>query len=82
MLKVNGRSMKQIDVACCLGDHFNRQSNNSDLCKERVTKAKGTIIELCSLCKEINMGNKQIESMLLLYKTIFIPRLIYNSEAW
>ena len=82
MLKVNGRSMKQVDVACCLGDHFNRQCNNSDLCKERVTKAKGTIIESCSLCKEINMGNKQIESMLLLYKTIFIPRLIYNSEAW
>ena len=28
------------------------------------------------------MGNKQIESMLLLYKTVFIPRLIYNCEAW
>ena len=29
-LKVNGRSMKQVDVACYLGDHFNRQGNNSD----------------------------------------------------
>ena len=74
--------MKQIDVACYLGDHFNRQGNNSDLCKERVTKAKSTIIELCSLYKGTNMGNKQIESMLLLYKTVFIPRLIYNCEAW
>ena len=74
--------MKQVDVACYLGDHFNRQGNNSDLCEERVTKAKGTIIELCSLCKGINMENKQIESMLLLYKTVFISRLIYNCEAW
>ena len=73
--------MKQDDVACYLGDHFNRQGNNSDLCKETVTKAKGTIIESCSLCKGINMGNKQIESMLLLYKTVFISRLIYNCEA-
>ena len=81
-LKVNGRSMKQIDVACYLGDHFNRQGSNSDLCKERITKAKGTIIELCPTCKRINMGNKQIESMLLLYKSVFIPRLIYNCEAW
>ena len=81
-LKVNGRSMKQVDVACYLGEHFNRQGNNSDLCEERVTKAKGTIIELCSLCKGINMENKQIESMLLLYKTVFISRLIYNCEAW
>ena len=28
------------------------------------------------------MGNKKIESMLLLFKTVFIPRLIYNCEAW
>ena len=81
-VKINGRSMKQVDVACYLGDHFNHQRNNSDLCEERVTKAKGTIIELCSLCKGINIENKQIESMLLLYKTVFISRVIYNCEAW
>ena len=28
------------------------------------------------------MGSKQIESMLVLHKTVFIPRLIYNCEAW
>ena len=66
-LKVNGKSMKQVDVACYLGDHFNRQGNSSDLCEERVTKAKATIIEICSLCKGIDMENKQIEGMLLLY---------------
>ena len=40
-LSVNERSMKQVamDVACYLGDHFNSQDNNSDLCKERVTNA-------------------------------------------
>ena len=27
-LNVNGRSMKPVDVACYLGDHFNRQGNN------------------------------------------------------
>ena len=80
-LKVNGRSMKQVDVACYLGDHFNCQGYNSDLCEERVAKAKDSIIELCSLCKGINMENRQIETMLLLYKTVFIPRLIYNCEA-
>ena len=65
-LKVNGRSMKQVDVACYLSDHFNCQGNDSDLCEERVTKAEGTI-EICSLCKGIDMENKQIESTLLLY---------------
>ena len=41
-LKVNGRSMKQVDVACYRGDHFNRQGNNSDLCKERFTRLKAS----------------------------------------
>ena len=59
-LKVYGMSMKQVDLASYLGDHFNRQGNNSDLCKERVTKAKDTIVKLCSLRKRINMGNKQV----------------------
>ena len=80
-LKVTARSMKEVDVACYLGDHFNRQGNNSDLCEERVTKAKDTIIELCSLRKGINIENKQLK-LLLLYKTVFIPRVIYNCEAW
>ena len=78
-LKVNGRSMKQVDVACYFGDHFNRQGNNSDLCKERVTKANGTIIELCSLCKGINMGNKQIESSYCFTKLF---HTICNCDAW
>ena len=63
-------SLSAVDVACHLDDHFNSQGNNSDLCKERVTKARGTIIEVYSLCKGIKMGNKQIESMSLLYKTV------------
>ena len=77
-LKVNGRSMKQVDVACYLGDHFNRQGNKSDLCKlskERVTKAKGTIIELCFLREGMNMGNKQIESMLLALQNCFYTKV-------
>ena len=39
-LLVNGRSMKQVDVACYLGDHFNRQGSNSDLCKKESQRLK------------------------------------------
>ena len=35
-LSANGRSMKQVDAAFYLGDHFNHhQGNNSDLCKRK-----------------------------------------------
>ena len=41
-----------------------------------------TMNEIISLCKEVNFGKNQISNMLLLYQSIFIPRLIYNCETW
>ena len=65
-----------------LGDIFNYHGDNSDLCKERARKAIGTSTEIISLCKEINFGKNQISEMLLLYHSVFLPRLVYNCEAW
>ena len=50
--------------------------------KDRVGKAVGTTNEIISLCKEVNFGKNQISNMLLLYRSIFIHRLIYNCETW
>ena len=79
---VNDTPIKQVHVSKYLGDHFNAKGNNTDMCKERTTKAKGSTIELISLCKEVNFGEQQLEIRLLLYHAVFVPRLIYNCEAW
>ena len=79
---INDTPIKQVHVSKYLGDHFNAKGNNIDMCKERTTKAKGSTIELISLCKEVNFGERQLETMLLLYHAVFVPRLIYNCEAW
>ena len=65
-----------------LGDVFNSQGNNIDLSKTRAAKSTGTSIEIIALCKEVKFGKKQIANMFLLYSSFFIPRLIYNCEAW
>ena len=44
--------------------------------------AKGTIIQLCFSSKGFNFGSRHIESLLLLYNTVFIPKLIFSCEAW
>ena len=31
---------------------------------------------------EVVFGRRQIEVMLLLYRSVFLPRLLYNCEAW
>ena len=57
---------------------FNDKGDNTALCKNRADKAVGTIIELFSICKELNFGKFKISNLLTLYQSVFIPRLIYN----
>ena len=80
--KVNGIGIKVVESAGYLGDLFNIKGDNSDMCRERHLKAIGTSVELCSLSRGLSFGIKQIKSMLLLYKTVFVLRLIYSCEAW
>ena len=35
-----------------------------------------------ALCRETCFEIKQFECMLILYRSMFLPRLIYNCEAW
>ena len=50
--------------------------------EERIKRSVGSTIELISLCKEVQLGDSQINNMRLLYQSIFLPCLIYNCEAW
>ena len=81
-LLLNAEVIKSVRKVRYLGDVFSDKGGNSELCKDRHDKIKGTITELFALSKDIKFGTKQIESLLLLYKTVFLPRLIYNCEAW
>ena len=45
---MNGIGIKVVESAWYLGDLFNIKGDNSDMCRERHLKAKGTSVELCS----------------------------------
>ena len=81
-LTVNNEKIKLVNVAKYLGDSFNSKGSYADLCKERVDRARGSTHELLALCREVTFGTQQIETMLILYQSIFLPRLIYNCESW
>ena len=78
--KVNGIGIKVVESGPYLGDLFNIKGDNPDMCRERHVKAKGTFVELCSLSRGLSFGIRQIETMLILSKTVFVPRLIYSCE--
>ena len=74
--------MKVEETFKYLGNTFNTKGDNVALCKHRVDKSVGSIIEIISLCKETNFGKHQIFSMMVMYQSVFLPRLIYNCESW
>ena len=80
-ISINGETVKSVSCARYLGDHFNVKGDNQKLCAERCSRAKGTVIELIEIC-EMVCGRKQIEVMLLLSRSAFLPRLLYNCKAW
>ena len=80
--KVNGIGIKVAESTRYLGNPFNIKGDNTDTCRKRHLKAKGTSVELCSLSRGLSFGIRQIEIMLILYKTVFVPKLIYSCVAW
>ena len=81
-IMVNGENIKTVDTARCLGDKSNSKENYTLLCKDRVDRAKCSTFELIALCREVKFGTRQIGNMLILYQSVFLPRLIYNCESW
>ena len=82
-IMVNSENKKKtVEVARYFGDKFSSKGNYTDLCKDRVDRAKGSTFGLIALCREVKFGTRQIENMLILYQSVFLPRLIYNCESW
>lgn len=65
-----------------MGDQFNSTSTNADLVEERAQKGKACIASATALCNEVTMGIYEIETLLMLYNSLFIPVVLYNSQAW
>ena len=81
-LPLNSDKINSVQRARYLSDLLNEKGNYLDLCEDRADRAKTTITELCALSKGINFRHKQIKSLVRLYKSVFVPRFIYNCEAW
>ena len=81
-LNVNGKIMKQLEEITYLGDKFNSKGNNVSLVKDRVDKGESVIVNVFALTNECITGNFLVETVLLLYDSVFLPVLIFNSQAW
>ena len=73
MLKIGDQKTDIVDSFGYLGDDFTSRRDYLKLCKEEAQKSFGKIIELISLCKEVNFGKTQISNMILLHHSVLVP---------
>ena len=81
-LKIDGKAVKCVNKVVCLGDQFNSAGSNKDLIEDRVKKGKMCTITAMATCSEVTMGVYTIETLLLLYRSLFTPVVLYNCQAW
>ena len=81
-LKIGETALHEVENAPYLGDIFNNVGTNKDLILDRVTKGKACIVNAISLCSEITMGTYTIDTLLLLYQSVFLQVVLNNAHAW
>ena len=72
ILHVNGKEMKINSKERYLGDIFNSKGDNNDLIDDRVQKGLACMISSISLASEITLGVHLIQSLVFLYRMVFV----------
>ena len=76
------KHVNQVDEIVYLGDVFNELGNNDGLIKDRIRRATKAMISIGSLIKEANLGMHEVQVWLLLYRSLFLSTVLFNSQAW
>ena len=71
-----------VSVITYLGDLFNEQGNNNDLIGDRVKRGMKAMITIMAMMAETDVGEHHINIMLLLYRSLFLSTMLFNSQTW
>ena len=82
-LKINEEhSVTESDEIVYLGDVFNEKGNNDGLIKDRIRRGTKAMVTIMSLMAENEVGHHQISVLLLLYHSLFLSTMLFNSQTW
>ena len=65
-----------------LGDVFNSKGNNDGLINDRLKRGTKAMIIISALMSEVDVGIFRISSFLLLYYSLFLATMLFNSQTW
>ena len=76
-LELHAEEIEEKKVVKYLGDYF-----NSDLVDKRIRSITSTITDIIAFCSDLSLGNFEVHIMLQLYESIFLSKLLFNSQSW
>ena len=65
-----------------LGDVFDSKGTNDGLIKDRIKRATKAMICISSLATETDLGIHHVNVCLLLYQSLFLSTMLFNSQTW
>ena len=75
--------MWKIFATCSyVGDFFNRKGDNNDLVNDRVREGIICMRSTVAECADITLGQYAIQTLLTMYKAVFVQTMLVNSSGW
>ena len=65
-----------------LGDVFDDKGTNEGLIRDRIARGTKAMICIESLVRETNLGVYEVSVWLLLYRSLFLATVLFNSQTW
>ena len=65
-----------------LGDVFNSKGDNDNLIEDRVKRGIKAMVTIASLMSEVDVGSHHVSTNLLLYQSLFLSTILFNSQTW
>ena len=82
VLYVDGKPIKIETSAKYLGDIINSKGTHADMVEDRVKRGDSCAANMFSIVQNITFGCHSIETLLMLYDSLFLATVIYNSQSW
>ena len=81
-LFIGNEPIENASIIEYLGDIFNQKGDNSDMIKDRVRRGIAAMISIEAIMADLQLGTFTVSVYLLLYRSLFLSTLLFNSQAW
>lgn len=82
IMYIGNERLKYVPSFKYLGDIFQDNGKNTELVKDRISRGTAAILRIEAILSETQLGKHTIKVSLLLYRSLFLSSILFNSQAW